>query len=75
MLNLNAVQSLVVSLLGIVVIISGLSIVGRSRRADMSESARTAGNTLIGVVVASMGIAITATLAFGQEVLTWLGVG
>lgn len=75
MLNLSAVQTLVVSVLGIIVIISGLSIVGRSRRADMSESARTAGNTVIGVVVAAMGVAITATMAFGAEVLRWLGIG
>ena len=75
MLNLDNVQTLVVSLLGIVVVIAGLSIVGRGRRADLSESAKTAGNTFIGIVVAAMGVGITATMAFGERVLHWLGVG
>jgi hypothetical protein len=74
MLNLDNVQTLVVSLLGIVVVIAGLSIVGRGRRADLSESAKTAGNTFIGIVVAAMGVGITATMAFGERVLQWLGV-
>ena len=74
MLNLDNVQTLVVSLLGIVVVIAGLSIVGRGRRADLSESAKTAGNTFIGIIVAAMGVGITATMAFGKRVLQWLGV-
>jgi hypothetical protein len=74
MLNLDNVQTLVVSLLGIVVVIAGLSIVGRGRRADLSESAKTAGNTFIGIIVAAMGVGITATMAFGERVLQWLGV-
>jgi len=74
MLNLDNVQTLVVSLLGIVVVIAGLSIVGRGRRADLSESAKTAGNTFIGIIVAAMGVGITATMAFGERVLEWLGV-
>ena len=74
MLNLDNVQTLVVSLLGIVVVIAGLSIVGRGRRADLSESTKTAGNTFIGIIVAAMGVGITATMAFGERVLQWLGV-
>jgi hypothetical protein len=75
MINLTNVQTMIVSLLGIVVIIAGLSIVSRGRRADLSESARTAGNTTLGIVVAAMGVGITATMAFGQRVLDWLGMG
>lgn len=74
MLNLDNVQVLVVSLLGIMVIIAGMSIVGKGRRADLSDSAKTAGNTFIGILVAALGVGITATMAFGGRVLTWLGI-
>ncbi|MDD9370864.1 MAG: hypothetical protein PV358_12175 [Acidimicrobiales bacterium] len=74
MLNLSNVQTLLVSILGLVVICAGISITGRARRADLSESARTAGNTTLGVIVAAMGAGITLTMAFGGRVLTWLGI-
>lgn len=74
MLNLSNVETLLVSILGLVVIGAGISITGRARRADLSESARTASNTTLGVLVAAMGAGITLTMAFGERVLTWLGI-
>ena len=73
-MNLSNVQALLVSILGLVVICAGISITSRGRRADLSESARTAGNTTLGVLVAAMGAGITLTMAFGERVLVWLGI-
>jgi hypothetical protein len=73
-LNLSNVQTLLMSILGLVVIGAGISISSRARRADLSESARTASNTTLGVIVAALGAGITLTMAFGERVLTWLGI-
>ena len=74
MLNLSNVQTLLVSILGLVVIGAGISISSRARRADLSESARTAGNTTLGVIVAAMGVGHHPHHGVRRAVLTWLGI-
>lgn len=74
MLNLSNVQTLLVSVLGLAVVAAGVKITTAGKRAEISDTARTAGNTLLGVVVACMGVGIITTMAFGQRVLNWIGV-
>ncbi len=40
----------------------------------LSESARTAGNTALGIIDAAMGVGITLKMAFGERFLTWIGI-
>lgn len=74
MFDATKVQTLLLSVFGLVIICAGIGLVARARRNDYAETARTGFNVIIGIVVASLGLGTIAVAAFGKKLLQSFGV-
>jgi hypothetical protein len=75
MLNLDAVRTLLIGLAALCILFVGLRIISHSSRANYSEVARTSAITIIGICFLAVGAGTFAIVAFGEQILSFLGIG
>jgi hypothetical protein len=74
MLNVEAVRTLLLGLAALAIIVVGIRIISRSKKADFSETARISVNAIVGIVFLAVGAGTFAIVAFGESVLEFLGI-
>ncbi|MGL5809954.1 MAG: hypothetical protein ACRCYQ_08420 [Nocardioides sp.] len=72
MLNISGIQSLLLSIAGIATVWIGIRIIGSSKRAQMSETANTSLNAIIGIVFVAIGLGAVAIFGLGSDLLDLL---
>jgi hypothetical protein len=75
MFDAGKVQTLLLAVFGLVVIVVGIMIAAGAKKAQYSETARVGFNTLVAIVIVAVGMGAVGFAAFGQKVLSALGVG
>ena len=70
----GAVQKLLLSVLGLVIIITAIRLGGRANQAQYSETARVGFNTVVAILIGGIGAGAIAFAVFGKQVLEALGV-
>jgi hypothetical protein len=74
MFDAGKVQTLLLAVFGLVVIVVGITIAAGAKKAQYSETARVGFNTLVAIVIVAVGMGAIGFAAFGQKVLSALGV-
>lgn len=69
----TAVQTLLLSVLGLAIVAAGIGLTARARKNDYAETARVGFNVMAGIVVAALGLGTVAFAAFGKQILQALG--
>lgn len=69
----STVQKLLLSVLGLVIIIAGISVTAKAGKADYSTTARIGFNVLIGIIIAALGAGAISFAVFGKSLLTFFG--
>ena len=72
MLNVNAIQAFLIVVAGLLFMFIGISILGRAKKAQMSDIAQTSVISVIGAIFIAVGIGSGLVLAFGQDLLKLL---
>jgi hypothetical protein len=75
MFDQGKVQTLLLAIFGLVVIVVGIAIAAGAKRAQYSETARVGFNTLVAIVIVAIGMGAVGFAAFGNKVLSALGIG
>jgi hypothetical protein len=75
MFDQGKVQTLLLAIFGLVVIVVGIAIAAGAKRAQYSETARVGFNTLVAIVIVAIGVGAVGFAAFGNKVLSALGIG
>lgn len=73
--NMSAVQTLLISLAGLALLWIGIVVIGKSKRADYSETVKIGFNAVVGIVLCAAGAGALAVVAFGGRVLEFFGFG
>jgi uncharacterized membrane protein YcaP (DUF421 family) len=71
--NPNAVEKLLLSVLGLVIIVVAIRLGGRANNAQYSETARVGFNTVVAIVIGAIGAGAIVFAVFGERILTALG--
>ncbi len=74
MFDEGKIQTLLLAVFGLVVIVVGIAIAAGAKRAQYSETARVGFNTLVAIVIVAIGMGAIGVAAFGNKVLTALGI-
>lgn len=69
----STVQKLLLSVLGLVIIIAGISVIAKAGKANYAETARIGFNVIIGIVIAALGAGAISYAVFGKSLLTFFG--
>lgn len=69
----STVQKLLLSVLGLVIIIAGISVIAKAGKANYAETARIGFNVLVGIVIAALGAGAISYAVFGQSLLEFFG--
>ena len=72
MLNVSGIQAFLLSIAGIAIVWVGIRIIGSSKRAQMSETANTSMNAVIGIVFVAIGLGAVAILGLGSDLVDLL---
>jgi hypothetical protein len=72
MLNVNGIQAFLIVVAGLLCMFIGISIMGKSKKAQISDVAQTSLISVIGMLFIAIGIGSGLVLAFGQSVLKLL---
>lgn len=75
MFDLSKVETLLLSVGGLVIIVLGIVIVTSAKKAKNSEVASTALNGLIGIVFMAVGAGALTISVFGKKILDTFGIG
>lgn len=73
-MDTSQLQQLMIGIFGLVLIYSGISIAGKSGKAQYSETARTGFNVGVSIVIVAIGLGGLAYAAFGKKILALLGL-
>lgn len=68
------VQNLLLMVFGLVVLVVAIAVAATSKRAKYSDTARVGFNVGVGIVLASIGLGAIGVAAFGEKVLSALGL-
>lgn len=71
----SAVQKVLMAVFGLVLIIAGIRLGGRSHNAQYHETARTGFNVFVSIVIVAIGLGSIGYSAFGKQILTTFGIG
>ena len=71
--NPNALEKLLLSVLGLVIIIVAIRLGGRANSAQYSETARVGFNTVVAIVIGAIGAGAIVFAVFGERILGALG--
>lgn len=69
----STVQKLLLSVLGLVIILAGISVIAKAGKANYSETARIGFNVIIGIVIAALGAGTISYAVFGKSLLEFFG--
>ena len=69
----STVQKLLLSVLGLVIIIAGISVIAKAGKANYSETARIGFNVIIGIIIAALGAGAISYAVFGKSLLEFFG--
>ena len=72
LLNNQGIVKFLLGVGGIIIIITGASILGSARKADMAKTANTSLNTIIGMVFMAVGAGAVSVVAFGTKIANLL---
>jgi hypothetical protein len=72
LLNNQGIIKVLLGVGGIIIIITGASILGSARKADMAKTANTSLNTIIGMVFMAVGAGAVSVVAFGTKIANLL---
>ena len=72
LLNNQGIIKFLLGVGGIIIIITGASILGSARKADMAKTANTSLNTIIGMVFMAVGAGAVSVVAFGTKIANLL---
>ena len=73
-LDLNAIQVLLVSLAGLALVWVGIIVIGRSKKADYSDTMRIGFNAVVGIVLVAAGAGAVTFAVLGERILDFLGI-
>lgn len=74
-MDLSKIQTLLLSIFGIVIIIAAISLAAKSKKAQYSDTARTSVTVFAAIIIAGIGLGAITISTFGSKILTQLGVG
>lgn len=69
----STVQKLLLSVLGLVIIVAGISVIAKAGKANYSETARIGFNVFAGIVIAALGAGAISYAVFGKSLLSFFG--
>lgn len=69
----STVQKLLLSVLGLVIIVAGISVIAKAGKANYAETARIGFNVIIGIIIAALGAGAISYAVFGQSLLEFFG--
>ncbi|MFD7161246.1 hypothetical protein ACFV9C_42140 [Kribbella sp. NPDC059898] len=69
MLNVNGIQAFLIVIAGLLSMFIGISIMGKSKKAQISDVAQTSLISVIGMVFIAIGMGSGLVLAFGGDLL------
>jgi uncharacterized protein YybS (DUF2232 family) len=69
----STVQKLLLSVLGLVIIIAGISVIAKAGKANYADTARIGFNVIIGIVIAALGAGAISYAVFGKSLLSFFG--
>ncbi|MPZ60155.1 MAG: hypothetical protein GEU93_02430 [Propionibacteriales bacterium] len=72
--DLNAIQVLLVSLAGLALVWVGIVVIGRSKKADYSDTVRIGFNAVVGIVLVAAGAGAVTFAVLGRRILDFLGI-
>jgi uncharacterized membrane protein len=72
--DVGTVQRLLLSIFGLVIILVGITVGARAKRADYADTARIGFNVVIAMVIVALGTGAVAFSVFGKQILRLLGV-
>lgn len=69
----STVQKLLLSVLGLVIIIAGITVIAKAGKANYAETARIGFNVFAGIVIAALGAGAISYAVFGKSLLEFFG--
>jgi hypothetical protein len=74
MWDISTMQRLLLSVFGLVIIIVGITVGARAKRADYADTARIGFNVIIAMVIVALGAGAVAFSVFGTQILRFFGI-
>lgn len=74
-MDLAKIQALLLAIFFLAVIVAGIGLAAKSKKAQYSETARTGVTIFAAVIIVSIGLGGLGVVAFGGKILSQLGVG